>query len=111
MNNIKFALSWCPGDARILDAIAKRIQPDNVLLHFPNWRTDPYDENYPTFIPSNEAKIFIKKAQQMGFHVMPHFNSIDMDPSHPVLNKCAIFHTEISKVKFYRDGAGMMVKV
>lgn len=91
LNDIKFALSWCPGDARILDAIAKKIQPDNVLLHFPNWRTDSYDENYPTFIPSNEAKIFIKKAQQMGFHVMPHFNSIDMDPSHPVFEQVRDF--------------------
>ena len=27
----------------------------------------------------------------MGFHVMPHFNSIDMDPSHPVYNRIRDF--------------------
>lgn len=91
LNNIKFALSWCPGDTRILDAVAKKIEPDKVLLHFSNWRTDPYDENYPTFNPSDNAKTFIKKARQMGFHVMPHFNSIDMDPSHPVFEQVRDF--------------------
>lgn len=84
VNDVSFAISWCPGDPAILDALAKRIQPKKVLIHFPNWRTDNYDENYPTFIPSESAKSFIRKGQQMGFNIMPHFNSIDMDPSNPV---------------------------
>ena len=57
--------------------------PKTVLLHVPNWRTDPYDENYPTYVASEKAKAFIAKGRDMGFHMMPHFNSIDMDPSHP----------------------------
>ncbi|KPK87843.1 MAG: hypothetical protein AMS27_01145 [Bacteroides sp. SM23_62_1] len=80
----KLAISWCPGKPDILDALAKKISPKKVLLHFPNWRTDRYDENYPTYIASENGRVFIKKCQEMGFHVMPHFNSIDMDPSHPV---------------------------
>jgi hypothetical protein len=84
IHDIKLALSWCPGRPEILDALANRISPEKVLLHFSNWRTDQYDENYPDFIASENAKVFIKKCQEMGFHVMPHFNSIDMDPSHPV---------------------------
>ncbi len=91
LNNVKLALSWCPGDIAILEAVAKKIHPDKVLLHYSNWRSDPYDENYPTFIPSDDARRFIKKAQQMGFHVMPHFNSIDMDPSHPVFEQMRDF--------------------
>jgi len=82
--DVKLALSWCPGRPEILDALAKRVSPEKVLLHFSNWRTDNYDENYPDYIASDNAKAFIKKCRQMGFHVMPHFNSIDMDPSHPV---------------------------
>jgi hypothetical protein len=82
--DVKFAISWCPGEPAILDALAKKISPEKVLLHYPGWRTDNYDENYPTFIPSESAKVFIKKGQQMGFNIMPHFNSIDMDPSNPV---------------------------
>ena len=84
VSDVSFAISWCPGDPAILDALAKKISPKKVLIHFPDWRTDNYDENYPTFIPSESAKNFIKKGQQMGFHIMPHFNSIDMDPSNPV---------------------------
>ena len=80
----KLAISWCPGKPEILDALAKRVSPKKVLLHFPDWRTDGYDENYPNFTANENAKIFIKKCRQMGFHVMPHFNSIDMDPSNPV---------------------------
>jgi hypothetical protein len=34
-------------------------------------------------VPSEKAKAFIKKGMAMGFRMMPHFNSIDMDPSHP----------------------------
>jgi hypothetical protein len=55
-----------------------------VLIHLPNWRTDPYDENYPTYEPSPEGRAFVETAQHAGFRVMPHFNSIDMDPTHPV---------------------------
>ncbi|HWS01127.1 MAG TPA: DUF6259 domain-containing protein, partial [Prolixibacteraceae bacterium] len=84
INDVKFAISWCPGDPAILDALNKKIPPKKVLIHFPDWRTDKYDENYPTFNPGESAKAFIKKGQQMGFNIMPHFNSIDMDPSNPV---------------------------
>ena len=81
--DIKFAVSWCPGEENILDAISKKVNPKHCLIHYPNWRTDPYDENYPTYIPSEAAKVFIKKGLDMGFRMMPHFNSIDMDPSNP----------------------------
>ncbi|MEJ2702569.1 MAG: hypothetical protein P8Z79_09025 [Sedimentisphaerales bacterium] len=81
--DVKFAVSWCPGDGSILDAISKKVNPEHCLIHYPNWRTDPYDENYPTYVPSEAAKAFIAKGYSMGFHMMPHFNSIDMDPSNP----------------------------
>ncbi|MCU0456630.1 MAG: DUF6259 domain-containing protein [Bacteroidales bacterium] len=84
IHDLKLALTWCPGRPEILDAVAKWVPPKNVILHFNNWRTDNYDENYPDFNASESAKAFIKKCHEMGFHVMPHFNSIDMDPSHPV---------------------------
>jgi len=84
IHDIKFAISWCPGDPAILDALSKKISPDKVLLHYPDWRTDIYDQNYPTYIASEKGRTFIQKCKKMGFHIMPHFNSIDMDPSNPV---------------------------
>jgi hypothetical protein len=91
INDIKLALSWCPGKPEILDALAKRVSPKKVLLHFSNWRTDGYDENYPNYIASESAAGFIKKGHEMGFRVMPHFNSIDMDPSNPVYTQVRDF--------------------
>jgi hypothetical protein len=84
VRDVSFAVSWCPGDPAILDALAQRLAPNRVLIHFPEWRTDPYDENYPTFVASAKAKSFLARARAMGFRVMPHFNSVDMDPSHSV---------------------------
>lgn len=81
--DVRFAVSWCPTDPAVLDALAQKLPPQRVLLHIPNWRTDPYDENYPTFIADEKGRAFIAKGRQMGFHMMPHFNAVDMDPSHP----------------------------
>jgi hypothetical protein len=81
--DVKFAISWCPGDPAILDELAKKIAPSKVLLHYPDWRTDIYDQNYPDYKASEIGRNFIQKSRKMGFHIMPHFNSIDMDPSHP----------------------------
>jgi hypothetical protein len=83
IKDLRFAISWCPCDPAILDALAKRLSPGTVLLHIPGWRTDSYDQNYPTFVASAQGRAFVEKAQQMGFRAMPHFNSIDMDPTHP----------------------------
>lgn len=89
--DIKLAIAWCPGKTEILDALAKKVPPEKVLLHFPEWRTDGYDENYPDYVANDNAKVFIKKCRQMGYHVMPHFNSIDMDPSNPVYSRVRDF--------------------
>ncbi|MBK9391266.1 MAG: hypothetical protein IPN68_14125 [Bacteroidetes bacterium] len=91
IRDVKFAVSWCPGNTDVLDALAKKIDPGKVLLHFSNWRTDGYDENYPDYFASESAKMFLKKGREMGFHIMPHFNSIDMDPSNPVYERVRDF--------------------
>ncbi len=84
IHRLGMAISWCPGDIDILEAIARQADPRKVLLHFSNWRTDAYDENYPTYIASDTVRKFIARAHQLGFHVMPHFNSMETDPNNPV---------------------------
>jgi hypothetical protein len=83
VHGLRFAISWCPTNANILKALAKRLDPRKVLLHVPDWRQDKYDEGYPRYAASRAGAAFVRKAQAMGFHAMPHFNSIDMDPTHP----------------------------
>ncbi|MBZ5581021.1 MAG: DUF6259 domain-containing protein [Acidobacteriia bacterium] len=84
VHQLEMAISWCPGSIDILEAIAGRADPRKVVLHFSNWRTDAYDENYPTYIASDPARKFIARAHELGFHVMPHFNSMETDPNNPV---------------------------
>ena len=81
--DIRLALSWAPADAALLDALAKRVDPRTVLLHVPHWRVHGYDQCYPDFTPSEEFREYLKYARSLGFHVMPHANSVDMDPSMP----------------------------
>ena len=86
VDEVSLALSWVHSDPALLDALAAKVKPERVLLHVSEWRSDPYDENYPTFQPSAQGEQFIRKARAMGFHAMPHFNSIDMDPTNPAYN-------------------------
>ncbi len=109
IKNIKLAISWCPGRREILDALSEKLPPDKVLIHFPDWRIDNYDENYPDYIANENAKAFLKKGKEMGFHIMPHFNSIDMDPSNPVYEQVRDFAyrdvetNQIQGWSWYRD--------
>ena len=83
IRNLRLAVSWCPTDIGILERLQKWVKPSEVLLHVPDWRSDPYDENYPHFEVNPQAREFILKAEELGYRVMPHFNAIDMDPSNP----------------------------
>ena len=89
--DVHLALSWCPTQPDVLTALAKVLDPHRILLHVPDWRSDPYDENYPSYVASKTGRDFVKAAQAAGFRVMPHFNSVDMDPNHPVYNSIRDF--------------------
>jgi hypothetical protein len=91
IHKIRLAISWCPKEIEILEVLAKSVNPKEVLLHFPNWRSDPYDENYPDFNVSDRGRAFLNRARELGYHVMPHFNSIDIDPTNPVYQQVREF--------------------
>jgi hypothetical protein len=101
LRELKMAISWCPCNPDLLDALARRVEPERVLLHFPHWRTDGYDENYPTYTASDAGAAFIAKAHGMGYHVAPHFNAFEIDPSHPLFPLVRDFvyrHAESNRV-------------
>ncbi len=101
-HSLAMAISWCPGDIAVLEALAKRVDPGKVLIHFSNWRTDAYDENYPTYVASEDATAFLARALEMGFHVMPHFNIVETDPNHPVYAQVRDFqYRDIETKKLY----------
>lgn len=83
LSNISMAISWCPSDMALMDALAQKVDPKKVLLHLPNWRDKNYDQCYPDYTPSERFKKFFAYATKLGFHCAPHANSVDMDPSMP----------------------------
>lgn len=83
LGDLALSVNWCPNDGAILDAVARRVKPQRVLVHVPGWRGDGYDQNYPTYAASEAGRAFVAKARSMGFRVAPHFNTEDVDPQHP----------------------------
>ena len=81
MNGIRLAYSWCPTDRNILSELKRYIDPAKVLIHLPRWRKMGYDMGYPDYTPSEEAVAFVKEATGMGYHVAPHFNAYEIDPT------------------------------
>ncbi|MCW5977661.1 MAG: hypothetical protein KIT09_06270 [Bryobacteraceae bacterium] len=102
IHDLAMAISWCPLDMGLLDALEQRVNPKKVLIHFHNWRTDSYDENYPTYVASDKAAQFLTRAEKSGFHIMPHFNTIETDPNHAVYNAVRDFqYRDIETKKLY----------
>lgn len=81
LQKLTFAVSWCPTDVKVLEALAAKLDPSKVLLHLPNWRKFNYDEDYPYFQASGDGAAFVARCGEMGFHVMPHCSSMEIDPS------------------------------
>ncbi len=93
LDDLKLAVSWCPSNPDLLDALATRVDPHEVFLHVPRWRPYKYDQDYPTFVPSDEGRAFIEKARAMGFHTAPHANACQMNPDHPFFFQARDFCT------------------
>ncbi len=80
-DDIRLAISWCPTNHEILHALKKKIDPHHVLIHVPHWREKKYDQCYPDFTPSADGIAFIKEGMELGYHMAPHCNSLEIDPS------------------------------
>ena len=93
LEDIRLAVSWCPSNLDLLEALARRVDPSKVFLHVPNWREQKYDQDYPTYVAGELGKAFIRKARELGFHAAPHTNSCQMSPDHPFFFQARDFCT------------------
>jgi hypothetical protein len=93
ITEIRLAVSWCPAVPELLDALARHIDPRMVFLHVPRWRPYGYDQDYPSFVPSDQGRAFLEKARSMGFHAAPHANACQMNPDHPFFFQARDFCT------------------
>ena len=93
LDEIRLAVSWCPAVPELLDALAERIDPQEVFLHVPRWRPAKYDQDYPTYVPDAQGRAFLRKARAMGYHAAPHTNTCQMSPDHPLFHQARDFCT------------------
>jgi hypothetical protein len=93
LDQLKLAISWCPTNPDLLDALARKVDPQQVFLHLPHWRPFEYDQDYPTYTAGTEGAAFIAKAREMGYHVAPHANACQMSPDHPFFFQARDFCT------------------
>ncbi len=91
--DLALAVSWCPTNPALLEALARKLPSSKVFLHLPNWRSGQYDQDYPDYTPSSEGRAFILKAREMGFHVAPHTNFCQLSPDHPLFFSARDFCT------------------
>ena len=70
-------------DVGILDKLAEQVDPAKTLLYLNQWRTYPFDVNFPDYTAKPEFGRFIEAAYQHGFRVMAHVNLIGVNADHP----------------------------
>ncbi len=69
----------------VLEALPRRLDPQQTLLYLPEWRTAGYDRNYPDYDqPVPQLEPFVRRAHELGFRVMLHVNYFGVDPLHPL---------------------------
>ena len=101
LSDVTMAMCWTDTNTACLDALAKQVDPSKVLLHMAQWRDYKYDQDYPEYDPSAAAAKYIEYGASMGFHIAPHMNSMEIDPSHPVyriLSDYQMLHTDTKTV-------------
>jgi len=92
VDDISLAVCWASSNPQLLDSLAKVHPPKETLIHVDRWRTSPYDVKYPEYIPTEQAMAFLKKANAMGFKVMPHFNYFSCCKTHPLYKEVEPWH-------------------
>jgi hypothetical protein len=91
VDSISLVQCWASPNVQMLDALAEVHPPEETLIHLSNWRTEKYDVNYPDYTPTEKALEYMKKANGMGFHVMPHFNYFAVYYRHPFFQEVRDF--------------------
>ena len=71
-------------DTKMLERLAKLIDPTKTLIYLTAWRTHRHDVNYPNYTAKDEFGRFVEFAHRLGYRVMPHVNLFGISPYHPL---------------------------
>ncbi|MBP5273451.1 MAG: hypothetical protein ILO36_00750 [Abditibacteriota bacterium] len=86
-NKIKMAVFDFGAPMTAYEALAKDVKPETVLIYYPDWRTYPYDVNYPDYTMSERAKERISRLKAMGFRIMLHTNIFGVGYGNPLYKR------------------------
>jgi hypothetical protein len=67
----------------VLDILTAKLNPQQTLLHLVDWRRDAFDINYPDYRPGDGTEPFVRRAHELGFHVMVHVNVVGVSETNP----------------------------
>ena len=89
VQDIGLVVVYASLDIRMLDSLAKQVDPTKTLLYVKNWSIDDVGgpegvNNYPDYRPLADFGSFVEAAHQHGFRVMPHANLVGVSPGHPI---------------------------
>ncbi len=84
LSDIALNIMWAGPDQALLESLGRIFPPEKVLIHLASWRTSQYDVDYPTYIPTDEARAFVERANAMGYRMMPHYNYWGCYNDHPL---------------------------
>ncbi|MFA6959177.1 MAG: DUF6259 domain-containing protein [Opitutaceae bacterium] len=77
-------------DTALLDEYARQLDPKQTLIYLSQWRKQQFDRDTPNYDQFNkEALPFIKRAHELGFHVMLHVNFWGVTPENPLMQELA----------------------
>ena len=72
-------------DLPMLEALARRLDPQQTLLYLPDWRTGRLRPQLPRLRrAAAELAPFVDRAHALGFRVMLHVNYFGVDPLNPL---------------------------
>lgn len=78
-------------DPKLLDALAKQTDAAKTLLYIPDWRQDGLDVNYPDYAWNDSIGPFVRRAHELGFHVMLHTDLTAVSPKNSEYGKLKRF--------------------
>lgn len=68
-------------DPKLLDALAKQIDPTKTLLYVLDWRRQGFEAGYPDYERNETVRDFVDRAHDLGFRIMLHTDLTAVSPS------------------------------
>lgn len=91
-SEVRLFVSFAPTDMDFARELAGHVDPRATLIHLPEWRSDPYDRNYPVYEAADHIPGFVDDLHGLGYRVIPHTNVFAVDVHGGAYEQLREFH-------------------